>query len=75
MAGPRGVPLQVHGLLVDAWAREVTAEIAVTADKWTTVSYADLLAEAFKALNACNQRSVAADFLKVLMAVLLWLYP
>lgn len=75
LASPHDVPLQVHGLLVDAWAREVNTEIAVTADKWATVSYADLLAGAFEALNACDPRSVAADFLKVLLAVLLWLYP
>ena len=53
----------------------MNAEIAVTADKWATVSYADLLAEAFKALNACDPQSVATDFLKVLLAVLLWLHP
>jgi hypothetical protein len=72
LAGRPGVPLQVHGLLIDAWAREVTADIAVTADKWTTVSHADLLAEAFKALTACDQRSTAADSLKILLAVMLW---
>jgi hypothetical protein len=68
-----GAPLRVRGVLVDAWARQVDADLAVTWRQWTTVSFADLLAEAYGALRACDRGSAAAVPLKVLLARLLWL--
>jgi hypothetical protein len=68
-----GAPLRVRGVLVDAWAREVKADLAVTWPRWTTVSFADLLAEAYGVLSAVDPGSAVADRLKVLLARLLWL--
>jgi hypothetical protein len=67
-----GAP-RVWGLLVDAWARHIEADLAITWRRWTTVSFADLLAEAYEALKICNAGSAAADRLEVLLARLLWL--
>ena len=69
----RGAPLRVRGVLVDAWARKVDPDLAVTWRQWTTVSFADLLAEAYETLRACDSGSAAAVPLKVLLARLLWL--
>ena len=68
-----GATLRVWGLLVDAWAREVEADLAVTWQRWTTVSFADLLAGAYEALSVCNPESAVANRLKILLARLLWL--
>jgi hypothetical protein len=65
--------LRVRGVLVDAWARQVDADLAVTWRQWTTVSFADLLVEAYEALRACDPGSAAARPLSVLLARLLWL--
>jgi len=73
LADEHSAPLRVHGVLVDAWAREVTADLAVTWQHWTTVSYADLLADSYRALSTCDPGSATADRLKVLLARLLWL--
>jgi hypothetical protein len=73
VAEDHSAPLRVRGVLVDAWARKVDADLAVTWRQWTTVSFADLLAEAYGALCACDPGSAAAGPLKVLLARLLWL--
>lgn len=73
LADEHDAPLRVRGVLVDAWAREVTADLAVTWQEWTTVSFADLLADSYRAHGTCDPKSAAANRLKVLLARLLWL--
>lgn len=69
-------PLRVCGLLVDAWARPVDEQVAVTWRRWRTVPFAALLTAAaaqYIQLRESGSRSPAADRLGVLLARLLWL--
>jgi hypothetical protein len=69
-------PLRVCGLLIDALARPIDEQVAVTWRRWRTVPFAALLTAAatrYVELQESGSRSPAADLLRVLLARLLWL--